>query len=213
MIKNYKAVKHELHFGNVCYDDIFTLLYTPNHLNNYNYLKKNAKRGDLLINIDQEQYRNYYIYIIDIINDDIIIESLDENNGFEGFPKVPIKFLDILLINNNFWFETLNMNDDYDLDSYSIELSDLQNNDFLKFININNMIHNNIILLLKQKNLYFHIYKTIYLFLDNPIYYQIKNTKCIINKMEISNIIKYIDYKYDNIIKYKKINDLFYIDI
>ena len=208
MLNDYNAVKHGLHLGNVDYDDVFSLLYTSKHINDYKYLKTFAKRGDLLVNIDQEQYRNYNIYIIDIINDDIIIESLDENNGYEGYPKVPIKYLDILLINNKFWYDTLVMNDDYDLDSYSIELSD---SDLIRFINIDNTIHNNIILLLKHTNISFHLYTKIYSFIDNPIYYQIKNTKCVLNQKNITYLINYINYENNNLIEYKNINELFYI--
>ena len=138
---NYNAKKYDIHFGDILYDDVFTLIYSDKHINDYNFLKKNAKRGDLIINADIEQFRNYYVYIIDIIDNKIIIKPLDEDNGYEGFPKVPIDFLDILLINNHFWYTELYMNDDYDLDNFSIELSNLSNNDFIFNVNINTIIN------------------------------------------------------------------------
>jgi hypothetical protein len=216
MVCEYKAIKFGIHFGNISYDDVFTLIYTDKHKQDYEYLKLFAKRGDLLINLDIEEFRNYYVYIIDICKDNtILIKNLDETNGYEGFPKVPIDFLDILLINNNFWFNILNTNDDYELDSSSIELSNLSNYNFIFSLNINDIIHNNIILILKKYNISFQLYKQIYKFIENPVYWNIKNTKCYVNKKDISNLIEYIDYKNKNynLINYKIINDLFYITL
>lgn len=210
------ALKFGIYFGkDICYDNIFTLLYSKKYINDYNYLKNNAKRGDLLINLDIEEFRNYYLYIIDIIDDNVIIKSLDEINGYEGYPKVPIEFLDILLINKKYWFDSLHMNDDYDLDNYSIELSNLSNNDFIINININNIIHNNIILILKKYNLALPLYKLIYTFIENPIYWQIKNTKCLVNNKNLTNLIKYISYdnNNNNLISYSIIYNLFYINL
>ena len=220
MNRNYISFKYAFNFGidtdtnrPFDYEDIISLLYTESYLTEYYYLFFNAKRGDLLINRDAEQYRNDNVYIIDIINNKIVIKYLDYDNGYEGYPKVPIDFLDILLINNNFWYSSLNMNEDYDLDKYSIELSNLTDNDFILNLNIDNIIHTNIILLLNKYSINYQLYKLIYTFIENPIFWHIKNTKCYVNKKDLTNLIKYIDYKNNNneLINYIIINILFYI--
>jgi hypothetical protein len=222
MNRNYISIKFGFYFGidtdtriPLGYEDIIKLLYTESYLEEYNYLFFNAKRGDLLINFVAEHNRNYNVYIIDIINDTIVIKYLDYDNGYEGYPKVPIEFLDILLINNNFWYNSLNMNEDYELDKYSIELSYLTDDDFIFNLNINNIIHNNIILLLNKYNLSYQLYKLIYTFIENPLFWNIKNTKCFVNKKDLTNLIKYIDYKNNNhkLINFTIVNNLFYITL
>jgi len=214
---NYKSNKYYVNFGpDIYYEEIVELIKT-----NKNYLDaicKYTKRGDLIINSAVEDYRNYNVYIIDFIkNDEIIIKYLDEDNGDEGYPKVPIDFLDILLINNKFWFDNLNMNDDYDLDQYSIELSNLTDNDFISTFNleINNILNNNIILIFKKYNIPLNLYKLLYLYIENPILpkWFIKNTKCFVNTKDLTKLIEFIDYKNTNynLISYKIINNFYYI--
>jgi len=128
-------------------------LYKPNNINTLQFLIKNAKRGDLIINSFIEKYRNYNIGIIDfeIIQHDlqvlepvkIIIKLLDESDCYEGYPHVPIEFLDLVINNSNYFKDELSMNDP-ELENYCINLNKIKfevyNESLLKILNTNCLI-------------------------------------------------------------------------
>ena len=131
-----KTVLHELPFyeNNDIKSDINCAEYYNNYLyetyniNTLNYLIKNAKRGDLIINSLIKRNRNYNIGIIDFINDqqeeksnNIIIKSLDDSDCYEGYPHIPIEFLD-LVINNPNYYDEISMND-YELEDTCININ------------------------------------------------------------------------------------------
>lgn len=114
-----KTVLHKLPFydknnkSNInCAEYYNNYLYDINNLYTLNYLIQNAKRGDLIINIFIEKYRNYNIGIIDIDKNSniIIIKSLDELDCYEGYPHIPINFLDLVINNANYFKDEISIN-------------------------------------------------------------------------------------------------------
>ena len=116
---------HELNFNkNINYGEEYNKAINSNKYNDiYNYLLKFAKKGDLIINKNIYRYRNYNLGIIDINEDNITIYNLDESNCYEGYPHIPIQFLD-LIINNPLYYRDISIND-YELESCCINLDNL----------------------------------------------------------------------------------------
>lgn len=124
-------------------------LYKINNINTLQHLIKNAKRGDLIINSFIEKYRNYNLGIIDFkINNSfepitIIIKSLDDSDCYEGYPHIPIEFLDLVINNPNYYKNEISMNDP-ELENYCINLNKLKfevyDENLLKIKNTNCLI-------------------------------------------------------------------------
>lgn len=127
---------HEINYGEEYNRAINLFEYN----NIYNYLLEFAKRGDLIINKNIYRYRNYNLGIIEINDDIITIYNLDDSNCYEGYPNVPIQFLD-LIINNSLYYQIISM-DDYELESSCINLDYLTIDQLSmynsKFFKINN---------------------------------------------------------------------------
>ena len=136
------AKLHEIDFNNdIDYGDEYNkAIHLIENNNIYDYLLNFAKRGDLIINKNIYRHRNYNLGIIDINNDIITISNLDESDCFEGYPNIPIQFLD-LIINNPLYYEDISM-DDYELESSCINLDKLTIDELTmynsKFFKINN---------------------------------------------------------------------------
>ena len=105
-----------------------------NIINNliYNNITCHFKRGDLIINKNIYRYRNYNIGIIDIIDDIIIICSLDYDNCEEGYPNVPIQFLDLLINNPLYYYNNIALKD-YELQQSIIDFDKLTIDNILIF--------------------------------------------------------------------------------
>lgn len=131
-------INFDIHINNSYEYNKAIYLLEYNHV--YKYILHNGKRGDLIINKNLYRYRNFNIGIINIENDIITIMKLDDSDCFEGYPNVPIQFLD-LIINNPLYYNILSMND-YELESSCINLNNLSIDNLSmynsKFFKINN---------------------------------------------------------------------------
>jgi len=107
------------------------LLYLSKYEKFFIDIKNKAKRGDLIVDKDCINNRNYGIGIIDIIDNKIIIKPLDDNDAYEGYPYVPIEFLDLIINNSLYYYEHIAMHDP-DLDEYSINLENLNEKDLVQ---------------------------------------------------------------------------------
>jgi len=137
------AKLHEIDFNHHeinCGEEYNKAINLFEYNNVYNYLLEFAKRGDLIINKNIYRHRNYNLGIIDIDDDIITIYNLDNSNCYEGYPNIPIQFLD-LIINNPLYYQNISM-DDYELEKSSINLDYLTVNELSmynsKFFKINN---------------------------------------------------------------------------
>ena len=88
--------------------------------------------------------RNYNLGIIDYDNDsNIIIKCLDESYCYEGYPHVPIEFLDLIINNPNYFKDELSMND-LELENSSINFNklkfDIYNDIYFQIENTNCLI-------------------------------------------------------------------------
>jgi len=136
------AILYELNFNKEinCGEEYNKAIHLIKYNDIYNYLLEFAKRGDLIINKNIYRYRNYNLGIIDINEDIITILNLDESNCYEGYPNIPIQFLD-LIINNPLYYQDISM-DDYEIESSCINLDNLTSDQLSmynsKFFKINN---------------------------------------------------------------------------
>ena len=104
----------------------------PSEYNNIIKYNSDFKRGDLIINKNINRYRNYNIGIIDIINDFIHIYPLEYNNCYEGYPYIPIQFLDLLINNPLYYYNEIGLHD-YELQQSSIDFDKLTINNIQIF--------------------------------------------------------------------------------